>query len=194
MRSANVIRNTSETKINLTINLDGKGKSNIDTKIGFFDHMLTSFSKHGLFDLDLVVDGDLRVDTHHTVEDTAIVLGEAFSKALGDKKGIERYASFNMCMDETFLMAGCDLCGRGYFEMDYSFLTPKCGDFETETVEEFFRAFALNAKINLHFKVIRGKNAHHIIEAMFKSLGKILRDSIKINPRIDGIPSTKGTL
>lgn len=194
MRKAKVIRNTNETKIKLELNLDGEGKSNINTGIGFFDHMLKSLAKHGLFDLDLEVSGDLFVDTHHTVEDTGIALGQAFNEALGDKCGIERYGSFNMCMDETFIAAGCDLCGRGYFEMDYQFLTPKCGDFETETVEEFMRAFANNANINLHFAVIRGKNAHHIIEAMFKALGKILRDSVALNPRVKGIPSTKGSL
>ncbi|MGM9970980.1 MAG: imidazoleglycerol-phosphate dehydratase HisB [Anaeroplasmataceae bacterium] len=194
MRKAEIVRNTKETKISIKLNLDGEGKSNINTGIGFFDHMLNSFAKHGLFDLDITVDGDLFVDTHHTVEDTGIALGQALCEALGNKEGIERYGSFNMCMDETFISAGCDLCGRGYFEMDYSFITPKCGDFETETVEEFFRAFANNALINLHFIVLRGKNAHHIIEAMFKSLGKILRDSVTLNPRIKGIPSTKGTL
>lgn len=194
MRKSIIERNTLETKIKLELDIDGSGISNIDTGIGFFNHMLTSLSKHALFDLNLFVDGDLFVDTHHTVEDTGIALGCAFKEAIGDKCGIERYGSFNMCMDETFLLAGCDLCGRGFFEMDYTFLTPKCGDFETETVEEFFRAFALNAEINLHFDVIRGKNAHHIIEAMFKSLGKILRDSVTKNPRINGVPSTKGKL
>lgn len=194
MRKASVLRNTKETKIKIDINLDGEGSSDIKTGIGFFDHMLTSFSKHSLFDLNLLCDGDLYVDTHHSVEDCGIALGLAFKKALGDKYGIERYASFNMCMDETFIMSGCDLCGRGYFEMDYKFQTPKCGDFETETVEEFFRSFALNAEINLHFVILRGKNAHHIIEAMFKSLGKILREATTINPRIKGIPSTKGAL
>lgn len=194
MREALINRVTKETNITIKLNIDGEGKSNITTGIGFFDHMLTSLSKHGLFDLEVNAKGDLFVDTHHTVEDVGIALGEAFKKAIGDKKGIERYGSFNMCMDETFIAAGCDLCGRGFFEMDYSFMAPKCGDFETETVEEFFRAFASNAEINLHFVVLRGKNAHHIIEAMFKSLGKILRDSVTLNPRIKGIPSTKGAL
>lgn len=194
MRSASLERNTKETKIKGSINLDGEGNSCINTGIGFFDHMLTSFAKHGLFDLNIEVIGDLDVDTHHTVEDTGIVLGQLFNKALEDKTGIERYASFNMCMDETFIMSGCDLCGRGYFELNYNFDTYKCGDFECETAEEFFRAFANNANLNLHFVVVRGENAHHIIEAMFKSLGKILRDSITINPRIKGVPSTKGSL
>lgn len=194
MRNASLERNTKETKIKATIELDGEGKSNIDTGIGFFNHMLTSFAKHGLFDLDLVCNGDLNVDTHHSVEDCGIVLGKIFKEALGDKAGIERYASFVMCMDEALVMAACDLCGRGYFEMDYKFQAPKCGDFETETVEEFFRAFAMNAEMNLHFVVRRGINAHHIIEAMFKSLGKILRDAVTKNPRIKGIPSTKGAL
>lgn len=194
MRNSEIKRVTKETDITINLNIDGEGKSNINTGIGFFDHMLTSLSKHGLFDLDIKAIGDLNVDTHHTVEDVGISLGLAFKEAMGDKKGIERYGSFNMCMDETFIVAGTDLCGRGYFEMDYSFIAPKCGDFETETVEEFFRAFANNAEINLHFVVLRGKNAHHIIEAMFKSLGKILRDALTLNPRVKGIPSTKGAL
>lgn len=194
MRKATVERNTKETKINVSLNIDGEGKSNISTGIGFFDHMLTSFAKHGIFDLDLTCSGDLNVDTHHSVEDCGIALGRAFKEAVGDKAGIERYASFVMCMDEALVMAACDLCGRGYFEMDYSFQTPKCGDFETETTEEFFRAFAMNAELNLHFIIRRGENAHHIIEAMFKSLGKILRDATTKNPRIKGIPSTKGAL
>ncbi len=194
MRKAELERNTKETKIKISLNLDGEGNANINTGIGFFDHMLNSLTKHSLFDLDLTCDGDLSVDTHHTVEDCGIALGKAFKEALGDKSGIERYASFVMCMDEALVLGATDLCGRGYFEMDYTFQTPKCGDFETETVEEFFRSFALNAEINLHFVVRRGKNAHHIIEAMFKCLAKILRDAVTINPRIKGVPSTKGSL
>lgn len=194
MRKAELERNTKETKIKISLNLDGEGNANINTGIGFFDHMLNSLTKHSLFDLDLTCDGDLSVDTHHTVEDCGIALGKAFKEALGDKSGIERYASFVMCMDEALVLGATDLCGRGYFEMDYTLQTPKCGDFETETVEEFFRSFALNAEINLHFVVRRGKNAHHIIEAMFKCLAKILRDAVTINPRIKGVPSTKGSL
>lgn len=194
MRNASLERNTKETKINISINLDGEGKSEVSTGIGFFDHMLTALGKHGLFDLTVKCDGDLSVDTHHTVEDCGIALGQAFKNALGDKAGIERYASFMMCMDEALVAGAVDLCGRGYFEMDYKFLNPKCGDFETETVEEFFRSFALNAELNLHFEVKRGANAHHIIEAMFKCLAKMLRDAVSKNPRIKGIPSTKGSL
>ena len=194
MRKAEIERNTKETKIKACLNIDGEGKSNISTGIGFFDHMLTSLSKHGIFDLDLTCKGDLNVDTHHTVEDCGIVLGKLFKEAMGDKAGIERYASFVMCMDEALVLGSVDLCGRGYFEMGYRFEAPKCGDFETETVEEFFRAFANNAELNLHFVVRRGENAHHIIEAMFKCLAKILRDALTINPRIKGIPSTKGAL
>ncbi len=194
MRKAELERNTKETKIKVSLNLDGEGNANINTGIGFFDHMLNALGKHGLFDLDLFCDGDLSVDTHHTVEDCGIALGKAFKEALQDKKGIERYASFVMCMDEALVLGACDLCGRGFFEMDYTFQTPKCGDFETETTEEFFRAFALNAELNLHFVVHRGKNAHHIIEAMFKCLAKILREAVTINPRIKGVPSTKGSL
>ncbi len=194
MRSATLKRDTKETKIEINLNLDGEGKSNIDTKIGFFNHMLEALSKHSLIDMDIECCGDIDVDTHHSVEDTGIVLGKVFKEALGDKKGIERYSSFTMCMDEALILGSLDLCGRGYFMMDYKFKTPKCGDFETETVEEFFRSFALNAELNLHFVVLRGENAHHIIEAMFKCLAKMLRDAISYNPRIKGVFSTKGSL
>ncbi len=194
MRSVTKKRITKETNIEVTINLDGEGKSNISTGIGFFDHMLTSFAKHSLFDLEVKVNGDLHVDTHHTVEDTGIVLGEAILEAVGNKYGINRYASYTIPMDEALVLGAGDLSGRGFFQMDYEFDTPKCGDFETETTEEFFRAFALNAQMNLHFLVIRGQNAHHIIEAMFKATGRLLRDAVEINPRIKGVPSTKGTL
>ncbi len=194
MRSASLKRDTKETKIEISLNLDGEGKSKIDTKIGFFNHMLEALSKHSLIDMDVYCDGDICVDTHHSVEDTGIVLGKVFKEALGDKKGIERYSSFTMCMDEALIQGSLDLCGRGYFMMDYKFKTPKCGDFETETVEEFFRSFALNAELNLHFVVLRGENAHHIIEAMFKCLAKMLRDAISYNPRIKGVFSTKGSL
>ncbi len=194
MRSATLKRDTKETKIEINLNLDGEGKSNIDTKIGFFNHMLEALSKHSLIDMDIECCGDIDVDTHHSVEDTGIVLGKVFKEALGDKKGIERYSSFTMCMDEALILGSLDLCGRGYFMMDYKFKTSKCGDFETETVEEFFRSFALNAELNLHFVVLRGENAHHIIEAMFKCLAKMLRDAISYNPRIKGVFSTKGSL
>lgn len=194
MRSSTKKRVTKETSIEVTVNLDGEGKSNISTGIGFFDHMLISFAKHALFDLDVKVSGDLHVDTHHTVEDTGIVLGEAILEALGTKESINRYASYTIPMDEALVLAAGDLSGRGYFEMDYEFYTPKCGDFETETTEEFFRAFAINAQMNLHFLVIRGQNAHHVIEAMFKATGRILRDAVELNPRIKGVQSTKGTL
>lgn len=194
MRTAKIERKTKETNIVVEINLDGEGKSNINTGIGFFDHMLTSFAKHGIFDLNVNCNGDLNVDNHHSVEDVGIALGLAFNQALGDKKGIERYASFNMCMDEVLVVSSVDLCGRAYFELDYKFDVERVGEFETETVEEFFNAFASNAMLNLHFVVLRGRNTHHIIEAMFKSLGKILRDATTINPRIKGVPSTKGSL
>lgn len=194
MRKAVIKRDTKETQIEVSMDIDGEGKALIDTKIGFFNHMLEALAKHSLIDINLKAVGDLDVDTHHTVEDTAIVLGKAFKEAIGDKKGIERYASHNMCMDEALILGSVDLCGRGYFMMDYRFKTPKCGDFETETVEEFFRSFALNAELNLHFVVQRGENAHHIIEAMFKCLAKMLRDASSYNPRIKGVFSTKGSL
>ncbi len=194
MRKDIIERKTKETEIVIKISLDGTGKSNINTGIGFFDHMLISFAKHSLIDLEIQVNGDLHVDTHHTVEDVGIVLGQVINKALGNKTSIERYASFVMPMDEALVMAALDLSGRGYFEMDYHFQTEKVGDFETDTTEEFFRALAINGGMNLHFQILRGSNCHHIIEAMFKSLAKTFREAIKINPRIEGIPSTKDSL
>ena len=194
MRSSSVKRETKETKINVSLNIDGSGIGKIDTKIGFFDHMLNTLAKHSGFDLEVKCDGDINVDTHHSVEDTGIVLGDCFNKALSSKEGINRYASFVMTMDDALVMCAIDLCGRAYYESNCHFDVDKCGDFETEVTDEFFRSFADNAKINLHFVILRGNNCHHIIEAMFKSLAKCLRDAVKINSDIKGSLTTKGVI
>ena len=194
MRSSEVKRKTKETDIEIKLNLDGEGKSDLITGIGFFDHMLNTFAKHGGFDLFLRCKGDLNVDTHHTVEDCGIALGQAFDEALKSKDGINRYQSFTMPMDDALVMCAVDLCGRDFYESDAFFNVEHVGDFETETTDEFFRSFACNAKINLHFVIFRGENAHHIIEAMFKSLAKCLRDAVKITPEIKGSLSTKGVI
>ena len=194
MREALVERKTKETDIKVKLNLDGEGKYNIKSGIGFFDHMLEALSKHSGFDLDVNVNGDLHVDCHHTVEDTGIVIGDAFNKALVSKDGIARYFSFTIPMDDALVMCAVDLCGRSYYESNCHFDTLKCGDFETETTDEFFRSFADNAKINLHFVVLRGYNAHHIIEAMFKSMAKCLKEAVKIDSTIKGSLSTKGVI
>ena len=194
MRKAEVVRKTKETDITVKINLDGSGISNINTGIGFFDHMLQALSKHSGIDMDIKCNGDLNVDCHHTVEDCAIVLGDALNKALVDKNGINRYASFTMAMDDALVLCAIDLSNRFYYESDCYFDTPKCGDFECETTDEFFKSFAENAKINLHFMFLRGKNSHHIIECMFKALAKCLKDAISINPNIKGSLSTKGVI
>ena len=194
MRSSSIKRETKETKINVSLNIDGSGIGKIDTKIGFFDHMLNTLAKHSGFDLEVKCDGDIQVDTHHSVEDTGIVIGDAFNKALSSKDGINRYASFVMPMDDALVMCAVDLCGRSYYESNCHFDVTKCGDFETEVTDEFFRSFADNAKINLHFVILRGNNAHHIIEAMFKSLAKCLRDAVKINSDIKGSLTTKGVI
>ena len=194
MRCSSVERKTKETSITCKLNLDGAGISNIDSGIGFFDHMLNTLAKHGSFDLDFKCDGDLKVDTHHSVEDSGIVIGQAFNEALKSKEGISRYYSFTMCMDDALVLCAVDLCGRAYYESNAKFDVTKCGDFETETTDEFFRSFADNAKINLHFVIFRGSNAHHIIEAMFKSLAKCLKEAIKISSDIKGTLSTKGVI
>ncbi|RIA75691.1 imidazoleglycerol-phosphate dehydratase [Anaeroplasma bactoclasticum] len=194
MREATVKRKTKETDISCTLTLDGEGIAKLETGIGFFDHMLNTLAKHGGFNLDFTCKGDLNVDTHHSVEDSGIVLGDAFNKALVSKDGIQRYANFVMPMDDALVLCAVDLCGRAYYESNATFNVDKVGDFETETVDEFFRSFADNAKINLHFVILRGENSHHIIEAMFKSLAKCLRDAIKINSDIKGSLSTKGVI
>lgn len=194
MRNAEVKRKTKETDISVKLNLDGEGKAVLNSGIGFFDHMLNTLAKHSGMDIELTCKGDLHVDTHHSVEDCGITLGDAFNKALVSKDGINRYASFTMAMDDALVLCAIDLCGRSYYESNAKFDTPKCGDFECETTDEFFRSFADNAKMNLHFVILRGENAHHIIEAMFKSLAKCIRDAIFVNPNLKGSLTTKGVI
>lgn len=193
-RTAEINRKTKETDIDLKINLDGSGKSNISTGVGFFDHMLEGFSKHGFFDLDVKVLGDLQVDGHHTVEDTGIVLGQAISQALGEKKGIRRYGNFLLPMDETLVLCAIDLGGRPYFNFDVTFSTDKIGEFDTELIREFFYAISYTGKMNLHFKLLSGGNSHHIAEAIFKAFAKALDQASSYDQRVEGILSTKGSL
>ena len=193
-RYAQVHRKTNETDISLTLILDGNGKQDIATGIGFFDHMLSGFTRHGFFDLDLKVVGDLEVDCHHTIEDTGIVLGNAIREALGDKKGIKRFGSMILPMEETLVLCAIDLSGRPYFAFDAEFTTDRVGDMDTEMVREFFYAVSYSAGMNLHMKVLSGTNNHHIIEALFKAFGKALDDASSYDPRITDILSTKGSL
>lgn len=193
-RYAQVHRKTNETDITLALTLDGNGKQNISTGIGFFDHMLSGFTRHGFFDLDLDVTGDLEVDCHHTIEDTGIVLGNAIREALGDKKGIKRFGSMILPMDETLVLCAIDLSGRPYFAFDAEFTTDRVGDMDTEMVREFFYAISYAAGMNLHMKVLSGTNNHHIIEALFKAFGKALDDASSDDPRVTDILSTKGSL
>lgn len=194
MREATVERRTKETDIQLTLNLDGTGNSRVVTGIGFFDHMLEGFAKHGFFDLQLNVRGDLQVDGHHTVEDTGIVLGEAIAEACGYKAGIRRYGSFVLPMDDALILCAIDLCGRPYFEFDCQFNTPQVGGFATELVREFFYAVSYKSGMNLHIRQLSGSNSHHIIEATFKAFAKALDEATGYDQRIQGILSTKGSL
>ena len=194
MRSAQIKRDTAETKITLSLNIDGEGKTDIHTGIGFFDHMLTHIGKHSLSDLKVNAIGDIEIDCHHTVEDTGIVLGQAFKAALGNKEGINRYGHAIVPMDEALVLCAVDLSGRPYVDVDTPFTIDRLGDFDTEMVEEFFRAVAVHAGIKLHIQVIRGKNNHHIIEGMCKAFAKAMLDAMSFNPRIKGVPSTKGML
>ena len=193
-RTAEIKRVTKETDIALTLNLDGSGKADIQTGIGFFDHMLNSFARHGFFDLDCKVKGDLYVDCHHTIEDAGIVLGEAIKKAVGEKKGIKRYGSFLLPMDEALVMCALDLSGRPYLVFDAEFMTDRVGYFDTEMVKEFFYAVSYSAGMNLHIKQLTGSNNHHIIEAMFKAFAKALDEATSYDSRITDVLSTKGTL
>ena len=196
MRSGNVIRETRETKIDLTIDVDGSGRADVESGIGFFNHMLTLLAAHGRFDLVLNCDGDIEVDGHHSVEDIGIALGQAVHKALGDKKGITRYGTFFLPMDETLVMVSLDISGRPFLVYDAGgAMAPMIGKYDTELTEEFLRAFAFNAGITLHVKVMYGTNSHHKVEAIFKALGRALHAAVKINPETaDEIPSTKGML
>lgn len=194
MRTSSIQRDTAETKIELSLNLDGEGKTTIETGIGFFDHMLTHIGKHSLSDLTVKVKGDLEVDCHHTVEDTGIVLGQAIKEAIGNKEGINRYGQAIIPMDEALLLCAIDLSGRPYVDVDTPFTVDRVGEFDTEMVEEFFRAVAVHAGMNLHIEVLRGKNNHHIIEGMCKAFAKALLMAVTVNPRIKGVASTKGML
>lgn len=195
MRTSSITRNTAETKINLSLNLDGNGKSEIDTGCGFLDHMLTLFAKHGRFDLNVKCDGDTNVDYHHTAEDIGICLGLCFAEALADKKGIVRYGSMMLPMDEALILSAVDISGRSMLVFNLDIPTEKVGDFDTELVKEFFIAFAHNAKITLHIKKLDGENSHHIIEGAFKSVARSLSQAVAIDEKHkDEIPSTKGVL
>lgn len=193
-RKAEVERNTKETQIKLSLNLDGSGKSKIDTGIGFFDHMLEGFTRHGFFDCELAVTGDLHVDGHHTVEDTGIVLGTAIKEALADKKGIKRYGSMILPMDDALVLCVIDLCGRPYLSYEASFDAERIGYLDTELIREFFYAVSYSAAMNLHIKVLSGSNSHHIAEAMFKAFAKALDAAVSKDERIQDVLSTKGCL
>ena len=193
-RTATVSRKTKETDISMKLNIDGSGKSSIQTGIGFFDHMLEGFSRHGFFDLDLQIDGDLQVDGHHTVEDCGIVLGQAIKEALGDKKGICRYGYFILPMDEVLVLCAVDLCGRPYLSFDAEFSVERVGELDTELVKEFFYAVSYSAGMNLHIKMLTPGNNHHMIEAIFKAFAKALDRATDMDLRIKDVLSTKGSL
>jgi imidazoleglycerol-phosphate dehydratase len=193
MRQAGTSRETSETKIDVTINLDGRGAANVSTGVGFFDHMLTLLAKHGLFDLTVRCKGDLDVDAHHTVEDVGLCLGSAIKKALSDKAGIKRYGTFFVPMDEALAQVSMDISGRPYLVFDAVFTGPACGFFDTQLCEEFFRAVSVEGGLTLHMKV-DGRNDHHMIEALFKAFARALDEATLKDARVEGIPSTKGVL
>lgn len=194
MRNAEITRKTKETDIFVNLTIDGKGKSEINTGIGFFDHMLEGFSKHGFFDLTCKVKGDLNVDGHHTVEDTGIVLGQAIKAAIADKKGIKRYGFFILPMDESLVLCAIDLCGRPYLQFECDFTAEKVGDMETEMAREFFYAVSYSAGMNLHIKMLTPGNNHHMMEAMFKAFGKALDMACSYDERVTDVLSTKGSL
>ena len=192
VHAANV--KTKETQIEITLDIDGTGKYNVHTGIGFFDHMLEGFSRHGLFDLDIQVHGDIEVDAHHTVEDTGIVLGQAFKEALGNKEGIARFGYFILPMDDALVLASLDISGRMYFDFEAELPAERLGTMETETVREFFMGFASGLGMNLHIRQMAGMNTHHIVEAMFKAVAKAMDQAVRVDERIQGVLSTKGTL
>lgn len=193
-RTATITRNTRETQIRLELSLDGSGQGSWQTGVGFLDHMLELFTRHGAFDLKVEAQGDLQVDQHHTVEDVGICLGQAVKQALGDKQGIRRYGHFTLPMEETLATTAIDLSGRYYLAFEAAFDSPKIGDFDTELVEDFWQAFAANALCNLHILIHYGRNSHHKSEAIFKSAARALRMAAENDPRTTGVPSTKGTL
>ena len=195
MRRAKISRSTSETSIEVEIGLDGSGRADIATGVGFFDHMLELFARHALFDLTVKAKGDTHIDDHHTVEDVGIAMGEAFLKALGDKKGLNRYGDIRLPMDEALAEVAVDVSGRPFLVFEAGFTAPKIGSFDSELVREWFQAFAVNARITLHAEARRGANSHHIAEALFKGLARALRHAVAIDPREAGrVPSTKGSL
>ena len=195
MRTAEIIRNTNETKISLSLNLDGTGKYTIDSGCGFLNHMLDLFSKHSRIDLTVSCKGDTEVDFHHTAEDIGIALGEAIKTAAGNKAGIKRYGHIILPMDETLILAAVDFGGRAFLNFDAEIPSPKVGEFDTELVEEFFAAFSRSAGLNLHVKKLDGRNSHHIIEGIFKAVARALAIAIEIDPKLEGeIPSTKGVI
>jgi len=194
VRTAELARQTAETDIAVTLNLDGTGISEVNTGIGFFDHMLILFAKHGLFDLTITISGDLHVDGHHSVEDAGIVLGQALAKALGDKNGIKRYGTAFVPMDEALAMVSLDISGRPYLAYEVSIPAPTIGEYDCELTEEFLRALAVHAGLTLHVRLLAGKNSHHIVEAVFKALGRALDEATRKDDRIVGVMSTKGML
>ena len=194
MRISEINRKTKETDINMTLTLDGEGVSHIDTGIGFFNHMLEGFAKHGFFNLDVAIKGDLEVDGHHTVEDAGIVLGTAIKEAVGDKKGIKRYGYFILPMDDALALCAVDLCGRPYLQFDCTFPNDMVGGLDTSLVREFFYAVSYSAGMNIHIKMLSGDNTHHMIEAIFKAFAQALDDAVSYDPRIKDVLSTKGAL
>ncbi len=193
-RASKVERTTYETDIKMELLIDGEGKSDIDTGIPFLDHMLILFSKHGLFDLEVKIKGDIEVDSHHTIEDAGIVLGQCIAKALGDKKSIKRYGDILLPMDETLILCALDISGRPFLAFDGTFTVATVGGYATEMVEEFFRAVCIGAGINMHLKIMAGKNNHHMIEGLYKAFGRALDMAVQIDDRVQGVPSTKGML
>lgn len=193
-RTAKVVRATSETDIGLSVDLDGTGVADVETGVGFFDHMLDALARHSLVDLTVRVKGDTEVDDHHTVEDTGIALGQALREALGDKRGVRRFGSVMVPLDEALVMAAVDLSGRGELYWDVPIGPSKVGTFDTELAKEFFVGLAREAGITLHLRLVTGENAHHIIEATFKAAARALREAVESDPRVDGVPSTKGSL
>ena len=193
-RTIELTRKTKETEIKISLNLDGKGESRVGTGIGFFDHMLEGFSRHGFFDLALEIKGDLEVDGHHSVEDAGIVLGQALREALGDKKGICRYGSCILPMDDALALCAVDLCGRPFFDFDCTFTAQRVGALDTELVREFFYAVSYSAGMNLHIKMLSGVNSHHMIEAVFKAFARALDQAVRKDARITDVLSTKGSL
>lgn len=193
-RTADILRTTRETEIRLKLDLDGSGRATVATGAGFLDHMLELFAKHGLFDLEVSCKGDLHIDAHHTTEDVGICLGRAIDEALGDKSGIRRYGHMVLPMDETLVTAAVDLGGRPFWVWDAPMPTPRVGDFDTELAADFWQAAATHGKMNLHVLLHYGRNSHHVIEAIFKSLARALRTACEVDPRVQGVPSTKGAL